>query len=253
METQKIKISQDLMDVVISKSTLRKILPTEAPSIDTVTMYNSYRTVRVPETLYMDARVFKKGSKVEALEKALNPDISTGISDWISIDDLTEAVGFSVAGNGLALIQDDRGLGTKYLVGKSYGKNNRKEVAAVRTTGFRLDTKLQGPSEEIKKVINLQRCVMCSTSTSIECDHKDGRKTSISDELKDFQPLCSHCNKVKRERCKECKKTGKRFDARALGYTSGWTTGGKYYDCLGHKCEGCYLYDVKSFIKEVTS
>jgi hypothetical protein len=61
-----------------------------------------------------------------------------------------------------------------------------------------------------------------SENTKIEIDHKDGRKNDlhISDlhtqKIDDFQPLCKAANEVKRQICKKCKETDKRWDAKNL-------------------------------------
>ena len=92
---------------------------------------------------------------------------------------------------------------------------------------------------------------MCGTSTRVEVDHKNGRGYGDKDVVEDFQPLCVHCNKIKRERCKECKLTGKRYDAKKLHYPVSFTKGGLYYNSLEEGCDGCVLYDVAAFRKSL--
>lgn len=41
--------------------------------------------------------------------------------------------------------------------------------------------------------------------------------------LEDFQPLSKPANDAKRQFCKECKRTGIRYDAKQLGYTVSFT------------------------------
>ena len=61
-----------------------------------------------------------------------------------------------------------------------------------------------------------------SENTKIEIDHKDGRKNNqrISDtktqKLEDFQPLSKAANDAKRQICKLCKETNKRWKARNI-------------------------------------
>lgn len=88
-----------------------------------------------------------------------------------------------------------------------------------------------------------------SENTTIEVDHKDGRKNDmrVSDpstqRLEDFQPLCKAANDIKRQICKNCKANDKRWDARNIdGNPYSFYKGDENYtDELG--CVGCYQYD----------
>jgi hypothetical protein len=88
-----------------------------------------------------------------------------------------------------------------------------------------------------------------SENTKIEIDHKDGRKDDwrVSDistqRIEDFQPLCKAANDAKRQICKRCKETDKRWDAKnLLGNPYSFYEGDENYnDELG--CKGCYQYD----------
>ena len=57
----------------------------------------------------------------------------------------------------------------------------------------------------IRSQIITQQCVMCGTTSSVECDHKNDLYNdprvldSIQQNIDDFQPLCRHCNLVKRQ------------------------------------------------------
>ena len=95
-----------------------------------------------------------------------------------------------------------------------------------------------------------------SENTKIEIDHKDGRKNDerISSlegqKIEDFQPLCKVANDVKRQICKECKKTNIRWDAKNIkGNPYSYYEGNeKYTEELG--CKGCYQYDPVEYRKE---
>jgi hypothetical protein len=54
---------------------------------------------------------------------------------------------------------------------------------------------------------------------------------------------------AKKEHCKDCRETGKRFDARNLRYSVGWL----YGDENTAVCEGCYWNDTKFFRKTVSA
>ena len=94
-----------------------------------------------------------------------------------------------------------------------------------------------------------------SENTRIEIDHKDGRKNDerVSDistqKLEDFQPLCKAANDAKRQICKKCKETNKRWNAKCLlGNPYSYYKGNEEYDeKLG--CEGCYQYDPVEYRK----
>jgi 5-methylcytosine-specific restriction endonuclease McrA len=83
--------------------------------------------------------------------------------------------------------------GTQVYYIKFYGLGVKRRRAAIRAN--------------IKKEICRLPCVNCGTHTSIECDHKNDLVLEQNDEqvlntttqtLNDFQPLCKHCNDVKR-------------------------------------------------------
>ena len=107
-----------------------------------------------------------------------------------------------------------------------------------------------GICNEIRK----RRCVMLgvngnSENTKIEVDHKDGRKNDMrvseqaTQRLDDFQPLCKAANDIKRQICKNCKATDKRWDAKNIeGNPYSFYEGDENYtETQG--CVGCYQYD----------
>ena len=71
------------------------------------------------------------------------------------------------------------------------------------------------------------------------------------DEIKpdDFQPLSKTANNAKRQHCKICRETGKRFDATRLGYSVKQYKGNQKYE---GSCIGCYWYDPLMFNKKVS-
>lgn len=72
-----------------------------------------------------------------------------------------------------------------------------------------------------RKVLEKPVCVGCGcvNSKSIEIDHKNGLynnprvNNTTTQNIQDFQPLCRHCNDVKRQTIKDMKKTHKRYPA----------------------------------------
>lgn len=101
-----------------------------------------------------------------------------------------------------------------------------------------------------------------SENTKIEIDHKNGRKNDLrvsntdTQLLEDFQPLCKAANDAKRQICKNCKETNKRWSAKnILGNPYDFYQGDENYsEELG--CVGCYQYDPveyrKSSVKRIS-
>lgn len=100
--------------------------------------------------------------------------------------------------------------------------------------------------------IKAQRCAVLGTSNP-ECDHKDGHRDDWGDPAQftvdDFQPLSSPANKAKRQACKECRQTKRRFDATTLGFAVAQFVGNGVYE---GSCVGCYWHDVRRFHTEVS-
>ncbi|MBQ5330029.1 MAG: hypothetical protein J6F31_02130 [Oscillospiraceae bacterium] len=102
---------------------------------------------------------------------------------------------------------------------------------------------------DIKKEISKHTCVILDVSANIEVDHKNGRYSDLanisvdSQKKEDFQPLSKSANDAKRQHCKRCVETGKRYNAQRLGYKEGWIVG----DENTSNCIGCYWYDPKRF------
>ena len=92
-----------------------------------------------------------------------------------------------------------------------------------------------------------------SENTTIEIDHKDGRKDSMRvselamQEFEDFQPLCKAANDIKRQICKTCKETNTRWSAKNIkGNPYDFYAGDERYIAQsegGLGCVGCYQYD----------
>ena len=193
--------------------------------------------------------VYKPRTKLSKIEEVINPDKETGVSDYVTIEEITNVVGFPVSGNGSYFFDKNKGLGKKYILEKVYSGDGGYHLHAVRTVGFRKEL-LKKPSNDVVKEIRSRRCAICSTGTNITLDHKNPRKKQ-SLKLEDYQALCRHCNSTKREQCKRCINTGIRFDAKVLGYTISWFKGSKYYDPnLG--CDGCYFHDPILFNSKLT-
>ena len=101
----------------------------------------------------------------------------------------------------------------------------------------------------IREEIEEQRCAALNTPDA-ECDFKDGRgddqrlRDPARLTLEDFQPLSPDARAAKREHCGACRETGRRFDARQLGFAVAQTKGNEVYQ---GSCVGCFWYDVRQF------
>ena len=70
--------------------------------------------------------------------------------------------------------------------------------------------------------------------------------------LSDFQPLSKAANDAKRQFCKECIRTGIRYDAKKLGYPMSYYKGGAKHNGEENACEGCFWYDPIEFRRHLT-
>lgn len=186
---------------------------------------------------------FREGSKTYQLEKVFNPDL-LGTTRWVNVEELEKKVGFSVNGNGCAHIQSDRGLGKKYKIEKIY---DHGQVKYIRLVGYVKEPVSRYVPLAIKKLITSYKCVFTGTTSNIVVDHKDGTYPNIDVyDINAYQPVCKSMNTIKRERCKKCKASGQRFDAKEMYYSVSWIIGGSQRtDALG--CKGCFLYDPIKF------
>lgn len=143
---------------------------------------------------------------------------------------------------------DNSYLGKKYII-KRPQRGGR--VYAIQLDGPNTNSikKYRTVKRSIHQEISKQRCVILDISSNIEADHKNGRYTELSNinlsdqKIDDFQPLSKAANDAKRSHCQQCIKSGKRYDARKLGYKEGWVVGNENTST----CIGCYWYDPHRF------
>lgn len=174
------------------------------------------------------------------------------IGKWITIKELENCgIGF---GNGGHWCRSSTKLAKTYNIEKEYLGN---KISKIRINGLNTsNTQSQYIRPDIKKIINDGSCVNCGKST-IEVDHKNGYKNDIrlndpnNQTLDDFQPLCKSCNDVKRQFCKVCRNSGKRFDAKYIGFPVSYYYGNDKHDGSVTGCIGCYYYDVLEFKRRI--
>lgn len=199
-------------------------------------------------------------TKTELFLKLASPN-EKGVSRWVYSTEFVGEYADLQLGNGGSWCRASSSLAKKYIVEFDKSRTSGNSIDAVRLAGFRKeDTFNQNIRKDIRDYYKSQRCVMLgvcgfSENTKIEIDHKDGRKDDwrvsnpITQLLEDFQPLCKAANDVKRQICKECKKTGRRWDAQNIkGNPYSFYEGdSNYNEELG--CVGCYQYDPVAYRK----
>ncbi len=171
-------------------------------------------------------------------------------------------------GNGGSWCRANSSLAKKYKVEFDKTKTLGNSIDAIRLNGFNNEQVFnQNIRQDIKDFYKNKNCVMLgirgnSENTKIEIDHKDGRKNDdmVSDvktqRVEDFQPLCKAANDAKRQICRRCKETNKRWNAKNIkGNPYEFYEGDENYtDEQG--CVGCYQYDPveyrKSSIKKIS-
>lgn len=199
-------------------------------------------------------------TKTELFLELAKPD-NVGKSRWVHTTEFVGKYKELQLGNGGSWCRASSTLAKKYVVEFDKSLTSGNSIDAVRLNGFNTNkTFSQNIRSDIKEFYKNQNCVMLgiqgnSENTKIEIDHKDGRKDDwrVSDvktqKLDDFQPLCKAANDAKRQICKRCKETDKRWNAKNLkGNPYSFYEGDENYtETLG--CVGCYQYDPVEYRK----
>ncbi len=186
-----------------------------------------------------------------------------GISRWVNTSEFVGKYSELELLNGLSWGRKSSSLAKTYNVEVDKSLTPGVKIDRIRLNGFNTSNSKnisQTIRSDIKQIISKQRCVILGIHRSCdhktEVDHKDGRKddenimNSKTQKLNDFQPLSKPANDAKRQFCKECKLTGKRYDAKLLGYPVSFIFGDiNYDDKIG--CEGCFWYDPVEFRKKL--
>lgn len=154
-----------------------------------------------------------------------------------------------MGGNGGSWCRSDSSLGNHYNITR---KKENNSIIWIKLDGLKKKGDSKPIPPNIRKQIQKQRCAVLYTGNKTQADHKDGRRDDpklnnialVS--IKDFQPLSQAANSAKRQHCKECRRTNKRFDATVLGYSVSQTKGGKKYT---GSCVGCYWHNPFEFNK----
>ena len=169
------------------------------------------------------------------------PD-ENGVSRWVNTSEFIGKYSTLELLNGLSWGRKSSTLAKTYIVETDKSITAGNKIDRIRLNGFNTShtsTHTQSIRSDIKREIAQKRCVVLGTNRSCdhktEVDHKDGRKdnprimNTATQTLEDFQPLSKPANDAKRQFCKECKASGKRYDAKLLGYPVSFTQGNENY------------------------
>lgn len=189
--------------------------------------------------------MLKKQTKLGMFEHIYNKEIKTG--SWITKDEMAEN-GFFPKNNTNG--RDIRFIKRKYELEIITEGTREIKFRVVGTKAMLLSRPI---SKKIKDYFKNKRCVLTGTRSSIEVDHKNGRYNdkrvlnTKTQTVNDFQPLTKVANNIKREHCRKCVATNKKFDAKELGYLVSTLDGNLVHNNKPNGCKGCFFYDVTSF------
>lgn len=190
-------------------------------------------------------------TKTELFLKLAAPD-KNGVSRWVYVSEFVGEYADLTFGNGASWARKESTLAKKYNV-EFYKKDTPgNSIDRIRLNGFNNGDYSQHINASIKREIKSRRCVVLGTSNP-EVDHKNGMKNEArvmkneAQRLSDFQALSKAANDAKRQFCKECMRTGIRYDAKQLGYPMSYYNGGAKHNNEENACIGCYWYDPIEF------
>ena len=168
-----------------------------------------------------------KQSLIDLFLELAHPN-KNGESRWVYVTEFVGRYKSLELGNGWSWGRASSPLQKRYKVEVNRSITPGNRIDAIRLVGFNEEQHFsQAIRKDICDAIRKRKCVMLgvngtSENTTIEVDHKDGRKNDmrVSDpstqRLEDFQPLCKAANDIKRQICKNCKTYDIRWDARNI-------------------------------------
>lgn len=195
-------------------------------------------------------------TKTELFIKLAQPN-DNGVSRWVCITEFIGEYASLTFGNGASWARKESALAKKYIIEFDKTISSGNGIDRIRLNGFNNGEYSQYIRADIKRAIKARRCVVLGTSNP-EVDHKNGMKNegrvmrNENQSLEDFQPLSKAANDAKRQFCKECRRTGIRYDAKLLGYPISYYSGVAEHHNEENACIGCYWYDPLEFKKHLT-
>ena len=190
-------------------------------------------------------------TKTELFLQLAQPD-QNGCSRWINTTEFVGEYADLKFGNGASWARKESTLAKKYKIEFDKTITSGNGIDRIRLVGFNDGDYSQHIRADIKREISSRRCVVLGTSKP-EVDHKNGMKNegrvmrNEDQQLSDFQPLSKAANDAKRQYCKECRRTGIRYDAKKLGYPMSYYAGEPTHNMEEDACVGCYWYDPLEF------
>ena len=183
-------------------------------------------------------------TKTELFLRLAQPD-ENGCSRWVDTSEFVGEYAELKFGNGASWARKESTLAKSYIVEFDKSITPGNGIDRVRLNGFNNGDFSQHIRADIKRTIRAQRCVVLGTSNP-EVDHKNGMKNESrvmrneDQQLSDFQPLSKAANDAKRQYCKDCRRSGIRFDAKILGYPISYYAGVATHNFEEDACVGCY-------------
>lgn len=176
------------------------------------------------------------------------PVDENGHSSVALIDDLVAICSDFRTKNGCDWARTDGSwLGKRFNIAREKRKG---KVYSVQLCGYKEEEKTHSIPSAVRVALKGKPCVLLGTTTNTEIDHKDATYTTDNLGVDDFQVLHKSVNDAKRQHCKNCRDTNKRFDATLLSFPASYACGGESLKDNG--CKGCFWYDIQAFIKEMT-
>lgn len=201
---------------------------------------------------------FGVGTKPYLFEKLAQPD-ENGVSRWVSKTEFIGEYAELMFQNGASWCRKESSIAKKYIVKFDKSVTPGNSVDRIKLDGFRDENDWIGSQairSDIKNYYKQKRCVVLGTSNP-EVDHKNGWKNDANamniatQKMDDFQALSKAANDAKRQFCKECRRTGIRYDAKKLGYPVSYYEGNEQHNGNEDGCIGCFWYDPIEFRKHL--
>lgn len=201
---------------------------------------------------------FGVGTKPYLFEKLAQPD-ENGVSRWVSKTEFIGEYAELMFQNGASWCRKESSIAKKYIVKFDKSVTPGNSVDRIKLDGFRDEDDWIGSQairNDIKNYYKQKRCVVLGTSNP-EVDHKNGWKNDANamniatQKMDDFQALSKAANDAKRQFCKECRRTGIRYDAKKLGYPVSYYEGNEQHNGNEDGCIGCFWYDPIEFRKHL--
>lgn len=190
-------------------------------------------------------------TKTELFLQLARPN-DNGVSRWVSTTEFVGEYADLKFGNGASWARKESTLAKRYIIEFDKSITPGNGIDRIRLNGINEGDYSQYIRADIKREMSSRRCVVLGTSKP-EVDHKNGMKNegrvmrNEEQQLSDFQPLSKAANDAKRQYCKECRRTGIRYDATQLGYPMSYYAGGPNHNMEEDACVGCYWYDPLEF------